>query len=275
MAGGFNRQDFGRGMDGRGNANPWGRRPVQGNNYLPLHNPPPSMPHPPPPPSFRFHEIETRTVSTSFRQNLSRNPYEGNGSFQDKDIPYDHGRWNNGSESVVNRDRYFDTHHHSSSNFNRDGREENNRYDNERTQRRFERRGEKYHHRSQYDEDRRKIHDRRNQDYQNRNDISSTQTSPDRPSNARLGSPDVIEVPVQPNSSILFNSSGIEKPSQSSVSKLEQAYMRRLSQNSDSSDISVIPINSSALVESEKVKNHPRLPNHYSKSHNTPTSPDR
>lgn len=272
MADGFNRQDFGRDMDGKGNVNPWARRPVHVNNYPPPpHNPPPPMPHPPPPPSFRFHE--TGTVSQSFRQDLSRNLYEGNGNFHDKDIPYGHGRWNIGSESLVNRDRYFETQHHSASNFNRDGGQEN-----ERTHKRFERRrGEKYHHRSQYDEDRRKSHDNRNRDYKNSNDIEHIfpiQKSPERLSDASLGSPDVIEVPVQKDSPFLLNSSGIEQPSQSSASKLEQAYMRRLSQNSDSSDISVIPTNSN-LVESEQMKNDPRLPNRYSESYNTPASPDR
>ena len=279
MASGFNRQDSGRGMSERGNINPWVRRDAHVNLYPPPlpHNPPPHMPQPPPPPSFRFHDRVPPATVNNFREDISRNPYQANQNSYYNDINRGYERRNNGSEKAIDRDRHFDQH--SSSNFSSRREGEYDRYQNERDYRRFpHKNGGKYNQRGRYDEDRRKRRDDRSRKSNSGNDvecISPRPTSPETLSDVSLGSPDITEVPIPQDSPVTLNSSGVEQLTHPGPSQLEQAYNRRMSQNSDSSEISIIPISIATLPASEQVQDDACITKRSSKSYNTPASPDR
>ena len=244
MAAGFNRRESGRGgMEDNqgGNISPWIHRPDR-NAYpppLPIH---PPMPHPPPPPSLRFDRVPSATPDY-YQEDIQRNPYQRRTNSNYTNFDRGEERRNGGIE----RDRHMESHQ-SSSHFDgrRDnGRSKGGRYENERDQRNYN--GRKRHHqRSGYDgfRDRR---DQRNSEnyrkYDSNNSansaantdiecISPWPTSPVETSDVNQ-SPDITEVPVQQDCTIVLNSSGLEQPplAQSGASRLEQAYRRRVSQN--------------------------------------------
>ena len=290
MAAGFNRQDPARIAQERRNISPWIQGDNSSNNYTepPYQNHQPRpMPYPPPPPSLRQNESSQIARSTSFREDISRNPYDEHYNPYYQDINQD--RRTEGCVNWTSTDRRSEQQFHIRQNdLHRDYRRNSAQYHTGRSHRPSEgKRQSRDYYQSSYHKERNRHTKDRNKTYKGDSDveciteieknISLTPNSPTgTPSDVSLGSPDISELPPSTNSMAHMNPSIAEELRNPGISQLEKAYNnRRMSQNSDSSEISFIPQSTSTLTRSDQISPHNRESNCHGSSYNTPDSPDR
>ena len=265
MAAGFNRHNSGRGMEGDRNISPWIQHSNNANQFTsPIpHNQQLHIPEPPPPPTFRFDDNSSFLGNRNHRDNSVRNPpEERSNSYYNSN-----GREFRNYECMNNGDRHYEQYTSQNTNSGTD-RDRYQRYEKEDRRHSDRRNHSSNISRRRYSGEKHK--DRRNQ-YKERDDvelISLTPNSHSETSDRSIGSPDVIEVQNSPANA---NLQEVQDPRQS---QLGRAYNRRLSQSSDTSEISVIP-NQNLVSHRTHVRNDEIVTRRQSDSYNTPASPDR
>ena len=282
MAAGFNRQDPGRGMQDR-SISPW----IQGSNNANQNIQPiyqnqeqSQIPHAPPPPSLRQNETSLAVRNTNFREDVSRNPYDEQSNSYYYDISRE--RRSNGSIKTTGTDRRFDQQYYNTQDeIYGDCRKKDTHHQKGRSHRLSEgRKQNRHHYRSNFDKERHRYPKDKGRNDKGDSEVECISHAPNSPSgppsDVSLGSPDVTEVPLSLDSTVHMNPSVAEELCNPGISQLEKAYnKRRMSQNSDSSEISVIPNSNPTLIRSEQFQGLKNLPNRYADSYNTPASPDR
>ena len=287
MAAGFNKQNPGRGLQDRRNISPWIQGSNNANQYIhhayqnQQHR---QIPHPPPPPSLRQNETSFSVRNTNYREEISRNPYDRQSNSYYHDVSREHR--SSGNIKTSGTDKRSEQHYYNTQNeIDRDSRKNYTHYQQGRSYRRSEdKKQNRPHYRSSPQRNRHGIgyKDSKDTDRNYKDDsevecISLATNSPSgTPLDVSLGSPDITEVPRTLDSNVHMNPSAAELLPNPGISQLEKAYNnRRMSQNSDSSEISFMPNSNSTLIASEQFDVHKNLPNPFTEAYNTPASPDR
>ena len=279
MAAGFNRQDPGRGMQDRRNISPWIQGSSNTNQYIqPAYENQRQrqIPHAPPPPLLRQNETSHSVRNTNFTEDISRNPYDGHSNSYYHDVRREHR--SNGNIKTSGTDRRFEQDYNKQNEIDRDSRKNYTHYQKESYRRSEDKKQNRPHYRSSPPRNRYpKDKDRNYKDDSEVECISLATNSPSAaPLDVSMGSPDITEVPRSLDYNVHRNPSVAGVFPIPGISQLEKAYNnRRMSQNSDSSEISFIPNSNSTLITSDQFQVHKNLPNLYSESYNTPASPDR
>ena len=261
MAAGFNRNDSG-GIDRR-SISPWAQSPNSTNQYSsPNHSfNDHFVPRPPPPPMFRRETNSFSPRNFQYRDDVSRNAFETSSNSQ-----FDCHNYRNNMNNING---------HLSENFN----SSRHRYQHEGHSNRFEKDRNKWRYQNRRNKHKGNLSDQRegSSSYRDRNEndsdiecISIVGNSSENLPNRSIASSEISEVENQQESSV-SKSNSVHEISKDGMSRLERAYHRRMSQNSDNSDISVVSSTTLNINHSTPVENSiPRRPPCY-----TPRSPER
>ena len=265
MAAGFNKNDSGR-MDRR-SISPWAQAPTNSTNqYLSPNNfDNLGVPRPPPPPMFRQDRNSMPQRAFQYRDDINRN------SFHESSSPHydNHNYRNNGGR---NNDH---TRQHYNSPRNRSHNDRyNNRHEQDRNKWHKRNRGNNKQNENAIDQ---RFSSSTNQDQNDNNSdiecISIVENSPiSNLSDRIIASPDIAEIPLRPKSAnSITTSASVQELPKDGGSLLERAYNRRISTNSDVSDISVSSRHSNAISTPlhNSISNRPPRPLY------TPSSPDK
>ena len=265
MAAGYNRNDSG--TMHRRSISPWAQSLNSSNqNSSPNNFNNQAIPQPPPPPMFRDDRTAMPQRHFPYRENSSRNPFERSSDsyFNNRNFK------NNGGRSYNHNKQPY-----SSPRAGSDSERFSNRHNNDRNNWRFQNRGFNRYKRNSDSEQRSKPSFAQDMDKDNSDIecISIVENSPsDILSDRSVASPDITEVPIRQNS---FNSTSTSSVREhpNGVSQLERAYNRRVSANSDTSDIGIIQNSNTDISNSKPIDDS----THYLpvEANNTPASPVR
>ena len=272
-AAGFNNQDSGR-MERR-NISPWAQSPISTNQY-----PSPNINNfnaqhvsrPPPPPMFRQDRAAPPPRNFPFGEDVSRTPFDTppHPYFDSREYRSSNTSWRNTNPNGRIEQPYNSPRERSENERYR------SRYENGRN-RHFDKRAFSAQKRYQESEQRHRssIVQERTMDKSDVECISIVGHSPSETlSDVSVASPDITEIPIEMDSpSYSAATTSRQGRLKDGVSHLERAYNRRISTNSDTSEISVVPNTDSNMNSKSPIDNASahRTPEAYY----TPASPDR